>query len=220
MKLYELATEDGTLYGQFGLRTRMALHHLGVAFDPHPVRLTEIATLDISTRKTVPILDTGSQVIEDSWDIALYLDAMGGPDSRLFGGPAGRALSQMFNLWMDRTVVPAIVPLSMIDAAERLGGADAAHLRKGIEGAFRRSLEELADKREERIKPVMQTLAPVRIPLKSRPFVSGDAPLYPDYCLYSIFKWIETLDLFDPVAGDDVMASWRQRMTEVTDGAF
>ena len=61
-----------------------------------------------------------------SWQIAEYLEKTY-PSPSLFGGNPG--LTQTFNVWVDRAVVPAMLPVVVADIHERVDPADRAYFR-------------------------------------------------------------------------------------------
>ena len=100
--LYELKGRDDRRYSLFSWRARMALSHKGLAFDTHPVLLSDKPAIAFSGGRTVPVLRDGETVVRDSWKIAEYLEAHYPDRPGLFGGPVGAGLSQTLNVWADR----------------------------------------------------------------------------------------------------------------------
>src|SRR5580698_6763418 len=115
LELWELGGRDDCRFSTFSWRTRLALHHKGLAFDVHPVAVSDKAAVLFSGQNKVPILKHDDRIITDSWAIALYLEREfpGGPS--LLGGPVGETLTHFFNLWTDRELIPALVPYLMRD---------------------------------------------------------------------------------------------------------
>ena len=115
--------------------------------------------------------------MQDSFRIALHLEAHhGGPS--LFGGEIGQALGRFFNSWVDRTLVPRLVPLVALDVQDILDAADGRHLRGVMEKAFGKTLEELAANRDKDVVGFRRLLDPARASLRSQPFISGAQPAY------------------------------------------
>jgi glutathione S-transferase len=212
LSLYELGARDGLRYSQFSWRTRFALAHKGLTFHSVPVRISDKESIAFSGQTKVPILVDGGKVIYDSWSIAEHLeDAFAGRAS-LFGGNTGRGLARFINAWVDRQLVPSLVPLLMVDVVGLLDAEDAAHLRKGMESAFRASLENVAADREKQIVAFRRLLDPARKTLQAQPFLSGAAPAYADYILCSVFQWARIVSLFEVLEPSDAIAAWRDRV--------
>ena len=62
-------------------------------------------------------------------------------------------------------------------------------MRRTIEKAFGKTLEELAANREKDIAAIRRLFDPVRASLRSQPFISGTQPAYADYIVFSPLQW-------------------------------
>jgi hypothetical protein len=56
IELWELKGRDDRRYSLYSWRARMALRHKGLAFESHPVRLSDKAAIEFSGGKTVPVI--------------------------------------------------------------------------------------------------------------------------------------------------------------------
>ena len=216
--LYELGGLHGRRYSQFSWRTRLALAHKELAFESRPMRVSDKAAIAFSGQDKVPILVDGDAVVSDSWRIADYLETSFPERPSLFGCEAGRGLARFVNAWVDRQIVPRVVPLLMIDLIPRVDEADGLHLRSEIERAFRGTLEDLAARRGSEIVVIRRLLDPARAALRSQDFLSGAAPAYADYVLFSVFQWARIVSDFDLLESDDRVTAWRERMLDLFDG--
>src|SRR5262249_53014860 len=160
--LWELGGRDGCRYSTFSWRARLALHHKGLPFTVHPVAVSDKAAIGFSGQGKVPILKHDGRVIADSWAIALYLGKEFPERPTLFGGEVGRTLTQVFNVWVDRELIPALMPFLMRDVTDCVGEADGAHLRRQIESAMKTSLEDLHAGHEKALLAFGRKLQPVR----------------------------------------------------------
>jgi glutathione S-transferase len=217
--LYELGGRDGTRYSLFAWRTRLALAHKGLVAEHRPVRVSDKAAIAFSGQTKVPILVDGDRVIVDSWAIAEHLeDAHGGPS--LFGGAVGRGLARFVNGWVDRQIVPAAALLVAPDVVDIIDAEDAAHLRAIMEKGLGRSLETMRAERADRLASFPRLLDPARSALKAQPFLSGAAPSYADYALFSVFQWARVAGTVALLAdADQPMIAWRDRLLDLFDGA-
>ncbi|MET0446253.1 MAG: glutathione S-transferase family protein, partial [Pseudorhodoplanes sp.] len=59
---------------------------------------------------------------------------------------------------------------------------------------------------------------PLRVTLRWQPFLSGAAPAYADYIVFSLFQWARIVSTTQVLEADDVLASWRERMLDLFDG--
>jgi glutathione S-transferase len=149
LELWELGGRDDCRFSTFSWRTRLALHHKGLPFAVHPVAVSDKAAVGFSGQSKVPILKHDGHVIPDSWAIALYLEKEFPERPTLFGGEVGQTLTHVFNVWADRELIPALIPFLMRDVLDCVSEADGAHLRRQIESAMKKSLEELSAGREQ-----------------------------------------------------------------------
>lgn len=218
MVLYELEGSAGLRYSQFSWRSRLALAHKQVDVILRPVAVSDKAALAFSGQDKVPVLVDGETVVCDSWAIANYLEEQVSDRPSLFGDEAARALAGFVVNWVDRQVVPALVPMVALDVVDCVGSPDAAHLRNQFERVFGRTLEQLAEDREQRVAGFRRVLAPARAVLRDAPFLSGAGPAYSDYALFSAFQWLRLVSLFDPVEQGDPVDAWRERMLDLFGG--
>lgn len=216
--LYELSGLEDRRYSQFSWRTRLALAHKRLTAEYRPVRISDKAAIAFSGQLNVPILVDGETTVVDSWRIAEYLEDNFTEAPSLFGGAVGMGLARFVNGWVDRQVVPGAVPLIVCDVVDCLDVADAAHLRAFMEKTFRTTFEEMREQREQKKPAWKRLLDPARTALKAQPFLSGAAPAYADYILFSVFQWARIVSTFELLEADDPMSSWRERMLDLFDG--
>jgi glutathione S-transferase len=218
LELWELGGLNDCRFSTFSWRTRLALHHKGLAFVLHPVAVSDKAAIAFSGQGKVPILKHDDHVVTDSWAIACYLERAFPDAPSLFGGPVGESLTHFFNLWADRELVPAIVPYLMRDVLDCVEEADARHLRSQIEAFFKKSLEQLAGERGKALEQVRRRLQPVRKALEQRRFLGGDAPAYADHILFGVLQWARVVSTATVLEADDAVAAWFERVLDLYDG--
>lgn len=216
--LFELKGADGRHYSLFSWRTRMALAHKGLAFESQPVLMADKAAIAFSGGKTVPVIRDGETVVRDSWKIAEHLEAAYPQTATLFGGPIGQGLCHTFNIWADRTLVPAMLPVIVSDIHERVDPADRDFFRAMMEAILKVKLEDLAAGRDKAAERLGRTLEPLRAALKRQPFVCGAQAAYADYIVFSVFQWARVMSPFAVLAAGDPLADWRERLLDLHDG--
>jgi len=216
--LYELGGKDGQRYSQFSWRTRLALAHKALDFETVPVAISDKAAIAFSGQEKVPILKDGGKVIADSWKIAEHLESAYPDRPSLFGGERGQALARFVNIWADRQLVSRLAPMLMIDLFGIVDEKDAAHLRTTIEAAFKKSLEDLSARRNDDIIGFRRLLDPVRLMLRTQPFISGASPAYADYIVFSLMQWARIVSTFEIIEAGDAIAAWRERMLDLYGG--
>ena len=218
LTLYELGGLEDRRYSQFSWRTRLALAHKGLAVECRPVAVTDKAAIAFSGQKNVPVLVDGETTVVDSWRIAEYLEATYADKPSLFGGAVGMGLARFVNAWVDRQVIPAAIPLVVCDVVDCVSAEDGEHLRAFMEKTFRTTLDAMRETRDERKPAFKRLLDPARTSLKAQAFLSGPAPAYADYILFSVFQWARIVSAFELLEPDDPLAAWRERMLDLYDG--
>jgi glutathione S-transferase len=218
IQLWELGGKNGRRYSLFSWRARMALAHKGLAFDTLPVCLTDKAAIAFSGGKTVPVIKDGDTVVRDSWKIAEYLEDRYPQAPSLFGGPIGRGVSQTFCAWVDRELVPAMLPVVVADIHERVDAADEEYFRRSMEAVLKRSLEEARDAREDALRRLGRALEPLQAALKRQPYVCGAQPAYADYAAFSVFQWARIMSPQEVLGPESPLCSWRERCLDLYDG--
>jgi glutathione S-transferase len=218
LELWELGGRNDCRFSTFSWRTRLALHHKDLSFAVHPVAVSDKAAIGFSSQDRVPILKHDDRVISDSWAIALYLEKQFPERPTLFGGEVGQTLTHVFNVWADRELIPALIPFLMRDVLDCVDEADGAHLRRQIEGAMKKSLEELAAGREQAVQAFRRKLQPVRKALEHENFLGGAAPAYADYILFGLLQWARIVSLTKVLDETDVVAAWFDRVLDLHDG--
>ena len=217
IELWELQGREGRRYSLFSWRSKLALKHKGLAWQSHPVLMSDKQVIAFSGGKTVPIIKDGEAVVRDSWKIAEHLEDRH-PGPSLFGDAIGRGVTQALNTWVDRALVPAMMPVIVADIYERIDAADQPFFRAMFEGFLKSTLEEARAKRAEFAKRLERVLEPWQAALKRQAFVCGTAPAYGDYILFSVFQWARITSPQDVLKTADPLHAWRERMLDLYDG--
>ncbi len=216
--LFELGGQNGRRYSLFSWRTRMALAHKGLAFETQPVCMSDKAAIAFSGGKTVPVIRDGEAVVRDSWKIAEHLEDAYPQAPSLFGGAIGRGVTQAFNIWVDRALVPAMLPVIVADIHERVDPRDDAFVREMFEKILKKPLEQTRAERDEALKRLGRALEPMQAALKRQPWVCGQQPAYADYILLSVFQWARVMSPQEVLGPEDPLCAWRERMLDLYGG--
>jgi glutathione S-transferase len=112
----------------------------------------------------------------------------------------------------------ALIRLLVLDIFNHCHEKDRAHFRKSREERFGASLETIVADREVRLPALRDILSPLRLTLRSQPFLGGEHPLYPDYTVFGAFQWARAISAFQLLAADDPVYAWRGRMLALFDG--
>lgn len=216
--LWELKGRGERRYSLFSWRARMALRHKQLEFATHPVCLSDKESIAFSGGKTVPVIKDGDTVVRDSWKIAEHLERAYPQGPTLFGSNIGRGVTQAFNAWVDRAVVPAMMQVIAADIQERVDPADEAYLRASLERVLKKTLEQTRAERDEALRRFGRTLEPMQAALKRQAYVCGSEPAYADYILFSVFQWARIMSPSEVLAPEDPLCAWRERVLDLHGG--
>jgi glutathione S-transferase len=216
--LWELKGKDGRRYSLFSWRTKMALKHKGLTFESQPVLMSDKAAIAFSGGKTVPAIKDGETVVRDSWKIAEHLEDHYPNTATLFGGAIGHGVTQAFNIWVDRSLVAAMMPVIVADVHERVDPADEQYFRQQFEGFLKSTLEEARKRQPQALERLTRALEPMQAALKRRPFICGSDPAYADYILFSVLQWARVMSPQAIFNNSNPLYGWRERILDLYDG--
>jgi glutathione S-transferase len=219
LKLFELVgTDEARPFSPYCWRTRMALAHKGLGAESIPWRFTEKAAISPHNSEKVPVLLDGDKAVVDSWAIANYLEDTYPDRPSLFGGEGGRAMGRMLNWWGDIAVIGGMFPLIVADIVEHLRPVDQVYFRQSREARLGKPLEQVVANRDSNVENFRKGLDPMRLTLKSQPFLGGAAPNYADYIVFGGFQWARAVSAFALLKPDDPVYAWRDKLLDAFDG--
>jgi glutathione S-transferase len=189
VKLYELALQDGRSASPFVWRIRYALAHKGIPYETVYVGFTEIPGLFGGKFKTVPILEHGTTVLNESWDIAEYLDRQF-PDKPLFNTTAEHSLMKFTDAWFIGEVLRKMFRVYVKDVHDAARPQDRKYFRESREKNMKgQTLETFTADRATHLPAIRLALAPLRQHLQKAAFLGGTEPNYADYIALGGFYW-------------------------------
>lgn len=216
--LYELGGDQDFRYCPFCWRSLMALKHKGLHdFRRVPVYYRDRAPIAFTSQERVPVLVDGERWVNDSWDIACYLEDAYPDRPPLFGSDSGRAQAQFISAWTLELQRPELTAILMWDAFEHVDPADRAWWRADREKRFGK-LESYRDGREEKVVAWRRLLEPLRATLAEQAFLGGDSPAYADYIVFGSFQWARCISRFELLETSDPVHAWRERILDLFDG--
>ena len=133
IELYDLVGANDLRFSPFCARTKAVLCHKGLAYSTTTVRFTEKPKIAFSGQDRVPVIkrDEGI-VVFDSWTIACDLEEYC-PDPKIFPGLGQKEACRFFNLYIDNTVHPALMPVILKDVFEKIEPSDRDYFRQSRE---------------------------------------------------------------------------------------
>ena len=219
LKLYEVAGEDVAFRpSPYCWRTRMALAHKGLAFEPVPWRAVEKDRIAKSGGGTVPVLVDGNRWIRESWDIALHLEAAYADAPALFDGEGDRTKARFIDAWTTNLVHPLIAQAVLLDQFPLLAAKDRAYYRARTKRKFGITIEDLCRDPDGAIARLRDTLAPLQQTLTHDAYLGGSRPRYGDYIVFGAFQWARVVSRRRLVDDDSPLHRWFQDLLATFDG--
>jgi glutathione S-transferase len=219
LTMYERIGHEGRRPSPFSWRIRYAFAHKGIEPEYRLVRFADVETIRVlSGQHFVPIVVDGDRVIHDSWNIACYLEDTFPDRPSLFRGAGARALARAINHWSDISLGVAIRRLIAADFIRCLDPGDHAYYRRSREAVFGCTLEEYCADRPRWRAEFTAVTAPLEKTLAEQPYVTGAAPGYADYILFSVFQYAR-LGCPDEFLGEGTaLRRWRDGLVQEFDG--
>ncbi|KAG2180720.1 hypothetical protein INT44_003727 [Umbelopsis vinacea] len=170
-------------------------------------------------RRCVPcITDVDGKTIQDSKEIALYLEEKH-PSPSIFHGGAG--IHFFFNDWSMQNIVFLPFRMTILKLFHELDEEAQVYYRKSREDVFKQSLEEYAGDSEEHLQALNKQLALVAKSLANYDYLTGDKPGWADICLASYIIMLEKFDqetFYNRMINQDQnLEAWWNRMKMYAD---
>lgn len=217
--LYERLCDNDRRPSPFCWRARLALAHKDLKPEIRAIGFGEGGEVAFSGQTKVPVLVDGETVIHDSWTIACHLEDTYPGAPSLFGGSGGRALTRLFNHWVDASLHAAMAPILAPCLLTVVLPQDRAYYRRSREARFGMTMEQLALRRPVHLEALQPVLEPLRQRLAESPFLFGERPGYADYLAFAAFQWARSVCAFDLLPADDAaMRNWRSCMLDLFGG--
>ena len=196
----------------------MALAHKGLPFERNNVCFTKVPELEGGVSKTVPVIRDGSQVISDSFMIAAYLEETYPDKPSLFGGDGGQAMARFIESWTNTVLHGAMRDIALLDIHDALAPVDQEYFRSSREARMGVTLEQVAEGRAKALEALPATLLPLRVTLKSQPWIGGSSPLFADYIVFGALQWVRLTAGVKLVEDGDPVGDWFERCLDLYDG--
>lgn len=215
--LYELAAADDTRFSPFCWRTRWGLRHKNLSFKSVHIGFPDIGELG-GMNRTVPAIRVGDTFVEDSWNIAEFLDEKFPDRPALLGCPLGKGTTRFVECFTDKVIHPTMLRLVSRDVFDRMDPYDRPYFRHTRETMLGCSLEEAQATRDQTVLAFRKAIHPIRLTLYKQPWLSGQAPGHADYIVMAAFQWGRLATDFKVLDDEDPIAHWFQRGLDLHDG--
>jgi len=211
--LYELSGADRNLrFAPHCWKSTLALAHKKLSYKTEPVWFTEKEKFSISEQLLLPVITDGDSVVNDSWNIAEYLEATYPNEPSLFASNEAREKAKAFHEWTTTVLSKHIPGIIILDLYNLIADQDKEYFRRTREERLGTSIEEFAATPDKYIKGLQAELAFVRELLADQNYLGGDNPDYRDICLLGTFLWIANCGTTEFLEKDDVIYAWYQRV--------
>ena len=219
IKIYELCGADEKhVFSPHCWKTRMSLAHKGLDFESVATPFTGVATTEGGEGRKVPVIRDGDTVVEESFEIAKYLDEKYPDAPSLVGGEAAAALTNFVISWSQSQLHPEVAKLSIMDIHNSLAPDDQAFFRASREKLFGCTLEEFSDKFAKNGDALQKALTPLALLLKGQKFLGGDTPLFADYVVFGALQWLRVCCTVDTLPKEGPVADWFNALLDMYDG--
>lgn len=217
--LYELAGTDlSRPFSPHCWKTAMALAHKGLDFDRKTVSFTQVPQIEGGVSKTVPVIRDGSKMLADSFLIADYLEETYPDRPSLFGGEGGLAMARFVESWSQSTLHAALNVIALHEIHDRLAPEDQAYFVPSREARLGKTFDEVAALRDAEIAGFSAKLTPLRVMLKSQPWIGGSSPLFADYIVFGALQWVRLVSTARLLEEGDAVTNWFERCLDLHGG--
>jgi glutathione S-transferase len=207
-QLYELETADGTRFGPYCWRIKLAMAHKNLEYETIPWHFSDKDAIAFSGQEKVPVLVDSGVVVSDSQAIAEYLEAAYPNEASLFNDASTRGLTNFVKSWTEDVLHPAIVPIVLPDIFPRLTAEDQVYFRRTREAFYQRRIEDFAAKRRTALSGFDSAIIPLRGTLKVQKFIAGNAPAYADHIVFGALKWATLMSSTPLLQPNDPITEW------------
>lgn len=217
--LYDLVGADPARpFSPHCWKAAMALAHKGLPFERENVCFTKVPEVEGGASKTVPVIRDGSQVVADSFLIAAYLEETYPDKPSLFGGEGGQAMARFVESWTQSVLHAALGVIALKDIHDCLAPDDQAYFRTSREARMGKTLEQATANRDAEIAGFSAKLTPLRVMLKSQPWIGGSSPLFADYIVFAALQWARITSSAKLLEEGDTVTDWFNRCLDLHDG--
>ncbi|KAI8997347.1 hypothetical protein BDB01DRAFT_770730 [Pilobolus umbonatus] len=225
IRLYDLELDiPKQVWSPNTCKTRYALNVKGILYETEWVTFSTLQSIippitKTGVRPTVPIivdLAHDNKVIQDSWDIAVYLDKTFPDTPSLFHGNIG--VHQFFHEYVTSTAHVLVFQLCVLDIYSRCSSEVKSSFRQTREKILGMPLEQFAGDPAKTMKTLQKSLVSIKKVLDSHPFITGDKVGWADVSLASSLTPLSVFkpEMFKSLIDGNSLGQWWWRMRKYT----
>jgi glutathione S-transferase len=219
IQLYDLTGKDQARpFSPHCWKVKLALAHKGLDFESLPTNFLDVPKIENGFGKIIPVLRDGDKVINDSFQIALYLDEAYPDRPTLFGGQVGVAHAKFVESWALTTLHPQVAVIAVEEICNMLDSDDQTYFRTSRENMFKKTLEQVSEGKSGVAEGFPDKLKPLRHMLNSQSFIGGDQPLFADYIVFGALQWARICSNTQILPEGDAVTEWFNRCLDLHGG--
>ena len=219
IQLYDLTDASRQVFfSPYCWRIRMALKHKGLEFESIPWHFSDKNLIEQSGQPRVPVIVDGGKWINESSEIAAYLDETYPDRPALMKDAAAKATAQFVEAWCNASVFAPMRAIAVMNVFKIIHDKDKVYFRESREKALKSKLEDLSKDPVAEKAALTAMLRPAEDLLGKQDYFGGDAPSYADYVLFGTLMWPYMVCPDSPVEQGSNVANWFDRLMDLNDG--
>jgi len=220
MILYELDAINEQYFSPYTWRILMSLNHKNLYKNTKrvQVKFSDKSLINHKGFNTVPVLEDKDICINESFEIAKYLEQEYPDTPSLFGGEKSMKLTFIINQMLDPKILSVLARIIVADVYKVLKPEDKKYFRETREKMLNKKIEDIELESNKYIPIFQKELNPFRKIIKNNDYMTGDRPVYCDYLLFGFFMWARNSSPKQLLEKDDVLWHWRNRMLNLFNG--
>ncbi|CAO3638066.1 unnamed protein product [Cunninghamella blakesleeana] len=228
IQFYDLTfNSENELWSPNTLKTRVALNFKGLLYNTHWLTLSQVREIipkitNTGKTPTVPVIVDNDKVIQDSWEIAKYLDEAYPNTPKLFHDD-NEGVNFLFYQYLDHNLLFPIIKLCLLHIVKKCPDqATGDWFRKDRERLLGVTLEQFSGNEDDSIKAIKDNLNIINITLNAYPYLNGNKAGFIDVTLAAYFQYLNAIrpDLFESTLlnayPDQGIRNWWNRMEKYT----
>jgi glutathione S-transferase len=212
LELYDLVGINDLRFSPFCWRTKAVLAYKKIPYTSIPVRYSDKDRIAFSGQGAVPVIRDEGTAVYDSWTIACYLEEKQ-PEPQIFPGLGLKEACRFFNLYVDRTLNPAIARVIVNDIYAIVDPIDREYFRTTREQRLGTTFEEIAARKDEYRQRLHTTLTDLEATLSGQDYFLG-VFTYADLCLFGSLKWVTVVSKAPLFENTPALRVWWRRVQE------